>query len=53
MAHRSRQETDVLMWGQPPSAVHRAEPGAVAVGLARVGRTLLSLAFDVDVDLVC
>jgi len=41
------------MWGQPPSAVHRAKPGAVGVGFARVGRTLLSVAFDVDVDLAC
>jgi hypothetical protein len=34
------------MWGQPPSAVHRAE-GCIG----RVGRTLLYIAFDSAFDL--
>ena len=40
------------MWGQPPSAVRRAKPGA-GLGVARVGRTLLSVAFDVALDFDC
>ena len=51
MDHRSPQATDDLMWGQPPSAVHRAKPGAVDVGVAHVGRTLPPVAFDVALDL--
>jgi hypothetical protein len=36
-----------LMWGQPPSAVRGAKRRSV-----RVERTLLSVAFDLDLDLV-
>jgi hypothetical protein len=37
-----------LMWGQPPSAVRPAKPGAFAV--ARVERALLPAAFDLALD---
>jgi len=38
------------MWGQPPSAVQGRTPVAFDLEVARVGRTLLSDAFDFDFD---